>query len=175
MILFIWPKHKNSFTLVLNGHENKHCSNEHHYLGQACFSVLECVCSLRALMFESLLLPQNNHLHMLMFLHMPELYCVCVGRQFHVRGIPPTFLHLHCFYIITSMLCPRKQKPNIIIIYFSKATSNAFTCLWWEKQKLLCYCFQQLRSSRDFNIAEQRYWMTWTAAGEICGINTPLC
>lgn len=79
-----------------------------------------CVCSLRALMFESLLLPQNNHLHMLMFLHIPELYCVCVGRQFHVRGIPPTFLHLHCFYITTSMLCPHKQKHSIIIIHFLK-------------------------------------------------------
>ena len=77
-----------------------------------------CVCSQRALMFDSLLLPQNNHLHMLMFPHMPELCCVCVGRQFHGRGIPPTFLHLHCFYIITSMLCPHKQKHNIIIIIY---------------------------------------------------------
>ncbi len=66
--------------------------HDHHYPGHQCFK-WDCVCLLLHI-FESLLLP--NCLRVIMFLCMPQLYCVhAVGRQFHVWGMPPTFIHLH--------------------------------------------------------------------------------
>lgn len=43
-------------------------------------------------------------------------------------------IHLHCFYIIATTLCPHKQ-PNRIMGFSKKATSNSFTCIGREKTK----------------------------------------
>lgn len=117
-------KHEND---ILHQHKSPLCIGFKRPWKQALFQMSIITLDISAFsvcaheVFLHVLLPLHNCLHVFMFAHTPDLHCACastLGRQYHVRGMPPTFLHLHCFYIIATMLCPRDQLNWIFKSYF---------------------------------------------------------